>query len=345
MLHKTGNSQRVRSRIVRAIVSLATLAVAVSIGLAGGPLAHAQSAEAYPAKPIRLIVGFPPGQATDVAARIYAEQLGARLGQPVVVENRPGQGGSMALAYLKNMPADGYTIGLMATASLATNPHLYKSVGYDPLKDFEAVSIIAEGPLVLVAHPRLPVATTQELIAYARERPGKLNYCSPGNGTLSHLAMEDLKARAGISLTHVPYQGSVKAMADLVGGNVDVCFDTFTVVKAYLDSGRLKALGVATPQRLDSLPNVPGISESGIDGFVAIPYIGIVAPSGTPRAVINRLYTELAAIQGSTEMRKRLLAVLGAPPVLTTPAEFEMRIRADHARFGAIIRKNDLKPD
>ena len=316
--------------------------VMAALGSAG---ALAQADAAYPSKPITILVGFPAGQATDLLARAYGEKLARQLGQPVIVDNRAGQGGSIALAQLKRAPADGYTIGLMASASLVTNPHLYKHVGYDSLTDFAPIALIANGPEVLVANASMPFSNVKEFIAYAKAHPGELNYCSSGNGTLSHLAMEDFKARAGISLVHVPYQGSVKGMTDLVAGNVAVCFDTVAGVRPFVAGGRVKLLGVAASRRLANFPDLPLISESGLPGFVAIPTVGFVAPAGTPADVIVRLYAALARIDKMPDVRERVMAITGTPPALDTSQEYGAQIKSEYARWAAFIRDTGVSLD
>jgi len=321
------------SRLVLALAALASTS------------ALAQPDPAYPTRPITILVGFPAGQATDLLARAYGEKLAQQLGQPVIVDNRSGQGGSIALAQLKRAPADGYTLGLMASASLVTNPHLYKHVGYDSLTDFAPIALIANGPEVLVANASMPFSNVKEFIAYAKAHPGELNYCSSGNGTLSHLAMEDFKKRAGISLVHVPYQGSVKGMTDLIAGNVAVCFDTVAGVRSFVAGGRVKLLGVAASHRLANFPNLPLISESGLPGFVAIPTVGFVAPAGTPPAIIARLYAELARIDKLPDVRESVMTITGAPPTLSTSQEYAAEIKADYARWGAFIRDTGVRLD
>jgi len=307
--------------------------------------ALAQPVTAYPTRPITILVGFPAGQATDLLARVYADKLAKQLGQPVIVDNRSGQGGSIALAQLKRAPADGYTIGLMASASLVTNPHLYKHVGYDSLTDFVPIALIANGPEVLAANASLPVSNVTEFIAYAKAHPNELSYCSSGNGTLSHLAMEDFKKRAGISLVHVPYQGSVKGMTDLIAGNVAVCFDTVAGVRPHLAGGKLKLLGVAASHRLSNFPNLPLISESGLPGFIAIPTVGFVAPAGTPPAIVARLYAELVRIDKLADVRNTVMSIVGTPPTLSSPQEYGAEIRSEYSRWGTFVRDSGLKVD
>jgi len=306
--------------------------------------AHAQSAPVgtWPERTVRIIVGFPPGQATDTTARLIADKLTTRLGQSVIVENRPGQAGSIALAGLKRAPADGYTLGLAAVASLATNPHLYKSLGYDPLADFTPVSIIGSGPLLLLANADMPFSTVKGFVDHAKAHPGKLNYCSTGNGTISHLAMELFARKAGLSLTHVPYQGSAKAMGDLATGEVSVCFDTIGASQPMLRTGKIKVLGVATLQRLELLPDVPTLSESGYKDFEAAPYIGMLVPAGTPSEVVDRMYKELREI-GTLPDIQQALKNTGTVSVFSSPGAFSEQLRADFEKWRAVIHEADIR--
>ncbi len=314
----------------------------------GAPLAasaaDASDAGAWPERTVRLMIGFPPGQATDRSARLIADKLTVRLGQPVIVENRPGQAGSIALAALKRAAPDGYTLGIAAVASLATNPHLYKSVGYDPLADFSPVTVIAAGPLLLLANPGMPFSTVADFVKYAKENPGRLNYCSTGNGTISHLAMELFKRQAGISLTHVPYPGSVKAMGDLASGEVSVCFDTVGGSQPLRESGRIKTLGVATLERMNIMPDIPTLVESGYEGFEAAPYIVMLAPAGTPNAIIERMSRELREIGASPDMREQFRS-LGTLSIFSTPQQAAQQLRTDHEKWRTVIRQADIRID
>lgn len=319
-------------------------ALATGASLVCPQVAAQPGAAAWPEKTVRILVGFPPGQATDRTARLIADKLAVRLKQPVIVENRPGQAGSIALAGLKRSPPDGYTVAIAAVASLATNPHLYKSIGYDPLADFSPVTIIASGPLLLLSNPGLQFSSVEGFVNYARANPGKLNYCSTGNGTISHLAMELFKRQAGLELTHVPYAGSVKAMGDLAGGEVSVCFDTVAGSQALRRSGKIKAIGVASLERLSVLPDIPTLSESGYKGFEAAPYIGMLAPAGTPAAIVERLQSELREIGAMPDIDEQHKS-LGTISVYSTPAEFAKQLRIDYEKWRAVIRQADIRID
>lgn len=323
--------------------SVARRAICASLLLLPATRVLAQ-AGGWPERPVRLLVGFPPGNATDLAARVIAEPLSRRLGQPVLVENRPGQGGSVAMAALAKAPADGYTLMLSATASALTNPYLYKSVGYDTLKDFAPIGVVAEFPMLLVANPGAPFSNVREFVAHAKANPGKLNYSSSGNGTLSHLAMELLKRRTGLDLVHVPYQGSVRAMTDLIAGSVTVGFDTITATQAHLETRRLKALGASSERRLAGFAEVPTVAESGLEGFAVVPWLGLFAPRGTPAAIIERIDAEMRRIVQDPAADKSL-RLLGGLPRSTGPEEFARQIARDAPEWARIVRESGATVD
>jgi tripartite-type tricarboxylate transporter receptor subunit TctC len=301
--------------------------------------AHAQTG-----KVVKILVGFPPGQATDLVGRILAERLGPALGETVIVENRPGQGGSVALAALAKAPPDGSTMMLSALASLVTNPHLYKNVGYDTLKDFEPIALVADLPLLLVTHPSVPAQTLPELIAYAKANPDKLAHSSSGNGTLSHLAMEDLKRRAGITILHVPYQGSARAMTDLMAGAVTVGMDTIAVTQPHIQAGKMRLIAVGTTNRLPAFANTPTIGEQGFLGFNASAWLGLLYPAGTPKELVDRTGAALGKIVQSPEIGQKY-AALGAIPRFAGPAEFRDFLREEYQRWGAIVKASGAKVD
>ncbi|MCA0243592.1 MAG: tripartite tricarboxylate transporter substrate binding protein [Proteobacteria bacterium] len=306
--------------------------------------AGAQPQAAYPDRPVKLVVGFPAGQATDLVARVLAEKLAKSMGQPFIVENKPGQGASLGVGSVAKSAPDGYTMALTAAAAMVTNPHLYKNVGYDPLRDFAPCAMLLELPLALVAHPSAPFNTVPELIAYAKAHPDKLSYASSGNGTMSHLAMERLKRQSGLALVHVPYQGSVRSMTDLVAGNVALAFDTLAVTVPQIEARKLKPIAVATTQRVPSMPNVPTIAESGVADFTASPWLGVVFPAGTPKAIVNRMHAELMKAMDDPAVQKSM-QILGAQPRLAGPQEFEQVLRADHAKWGRIVAESGARVD
>ena len=313
--------------------------LAVAAALVAASNAHAQSG-----KTTRIVVGFPPGQATDLVARLIAERLGPMLGENVIVENKPGQGGSGALAALAKSPPDGAQMVLAPLASMVVNPHLYKNVGYETLKDFEHVALVADLPLLMVANPSVPVKNLPELIAYAKANPDKLTHPSSGNGTLSHLGFEDLKRRAGITILHVPYQGSPRAMADLIGGAVHVAMDTVTVTQPHIQSGKLRLLATAFGQRLPAFADTPTIAEQGFPGFSLSAWLGINVPAGTPKARGAQLEKALVAIVKLPEVSEKYVA-LGAVPRTMGSDEFRAHVAAENQRWAGVVKASGAKVD
>jgi tripartite-type tricarboxylate transporter receptor subunit TctC len=301
-------------------------------------------ADAQTSRIVKLLVGFPPGQATDLIARILAEQLGPAIGANVIVENKPGQGGSLALAALARAAPDGNTLMLSALASLAANPHLYKSVGYDSLKDIDSIAMVADLPMVLVVNPALPVQSLHELIAYAKANPEKLSHSSSGNGTLSHLGMEDLKRRADIRIQHVPYQGSPKAMTDLVAGNVQVAMDTVAVTRPFVQSGKLRALAVTYGTRLPAFTDVPTVAELGFDQFAISAWLAVIGPAGMPKDQIAIISSALDRIVESQLIAEKY-ASLGAVQRYMPPSALRRFIASEHSRWGTIVKTVGAKVD
>ena len=299
---------------------------------------------AHAAEISRIVVGFPAGQATDIVARLIAERIGPVLGEAFIVENRPGQGGSIALAQLAKMQPDGRTLVLAPLASLVANPHLYKSVGYDTLKDFAPVTLVCDLPILFVVNPTLPVKNVAELIAYAKANPDKINYSSSGNGTLSHLGMEDFKRRAGISMLHVPYRGSPPAMTDLVAGVVSAGMDTVTVTQPFVQAGSLRAIASAYSQRIPAFPDVPTLAEQGFPGFGIAAWIGFVAPAGTPPARIEALNAAISKVVQSEAIAERF-ATLGVIQHLMGPGEFAEFIKTENARWSEVVKAAGVRVD
>ena len=306
-------------------------------------LAIAAGAQAQ-GKTTRILVGFPPGQATDIVARLVAERLSVALGHPVIVENKPGQGGSVVLAQLARSPADGSVLTLSALAGYLVNPHLYGNVQYDTLKDFDPVGMVADLPMMLAVNPSVPVTSLRELIDYAKANPDKLTHSSSGSGTLSHLLMEDFKQRAGIRIIHVPYQGSPRAMVDLIGGNVQVGLDTVTVIQPHVKSGRLRLIAAGTLKRLPAFPDTPTIAESGFPGFEAVAWVALAAPAGTPREIRERISAEAMKAVRSPELSEKLAAI-GAVPRPGTPEEFGALLRAESPRWREIVARSGAKAE
>ena len=290
----------------------------------------------------KLIVGYPAGQSVDVVARVLAERLGPTIGRTLIVENMPGLAGSIALAAVSRMPADGSVMTLSASAAIAGNPFLYKNVQYDSLKDFEPVGLIYDAPLVLMVNSALPIHSMSELIAYTKANPGKVNYSSPGNGSVSHLAMSELMRRAGIDMTHVPYQGAAKSLTDLAAGQVHVSFDAYGAAQPFLSGGKVRAIAVSSHERISVLPSVPTVAESGLADFDLVPWVGLLAPAGTPKPVVDKVSEELARIVRSQDFSQRIVA-LGGRPRAGTAAEFKRFVRAEVERWSGIVKSSGAR--
>jgi tripartite-type tricarboxylate transporter receptor subunit TctC len=302
--------------------------------------AHAQD---YPAKPVRVVVPFPPGGGTDIVARLVMQKLGGQIGGSFVIENRSGAGGTIGTEIVSRAPADGYTLG-MVSGSHAINPSLYRKLAYDAVRDFAPVTLVVSGPGLLVVHPSVPARTVRELIAVAKSRPGKLHYASAGNGTPPHLAAELFKSLTGVSMVHVPYKGNSLAFNDLVAGQVSVSFPTIPSALPLVRSNRLRALAVTSARRADALPDLPTIAESGVRGYDAASWYGLVAPAGTPSAVTSRLQEAIARIVHAPEMKERFLEQ-GLDPVGSTPAEFRTLIAAEIAKWAKVVAASGAKVD
>ena len=285
----------------------------------------------------KLIVGYPPGQSVDVVGRLLAERLGPAIGRTLIVENMPGQAGSVALAAVARMPADGSVMTLSASAAVAGNPFLYRNVRYDSVKDFEPIGLIYDAPLVLMVHSALPVNTLNDLVAYVKAHAGKVNFSSPGNGSVSHLAMAELMRRTGMKMTHVPYQGAAKSLTDLAAGEVQVSFDAFGAAKPFLAGGKVRAIAVSSAERISVLPSLPTVAESGVPDFDLVPWVGLLAPAGMPKAVVDKVSEELARIVSSQEFAQRIVD-LGGRPRPGSPAEIKNYFRAALSPGAALIR-------
>jgi tripartite-type tricarboxylate transporter receptor subunit TctC len=297
----------------------------------------------YPGKPIRLVVPQPPGGGADIIARMLAQKLGASLKREIVVDNRGGAGGIVGTELVAHTPADGYTLLLGYTGSLTINPNIYQQLPYRPLEDFDPVSLAAASPLVIVAHPSLHVASVAELVALAKKREPQLTYGSPGNGSLHHLSMEWLKSALGVNFTHVPYKGSQSINAAIAG---EVSFTLVSVVGVlpHVKSGRLVAIAITSKDRSRLLPELPTVAESGVPGFEARNWFGILAPHGTPRAIVDMLSSSIAGNMKSAELRERLTND-GAEPIGSTPEEFTALIRTELARWARVIKISGAKVD
>jgi tripartite-type tricarboxylate transporter receptor subunit TctC len=322
---------------------LGTVVKALAIALAAGaPLAA--GAQAWPAKPVRMLVPFPPGGGVDFAARIVGKHLSDRLGQQVVVENRPGANGIIALEALKGAAPDGYTIAAASNGPLVINPAMYLRLPYDPLRDFVAVGSLVSFPLLLVVHPSVPANSVNEIIALARARPGALTFSSPGVGNGSHLAVELFAAMANVQLVHVPYKGTAPAATALLAGEVALTFSSIPTVLPHVRAGKLRALGVGNAARVPSLPEFPTIAESGVPGYEAFSWAGVIAPTGTPRDVVVRLNREIVQVLRQKDVADQL-ANEGTIPTPDTPEEFAAYIKTELGKWGAIVQLAKIKPE
>ena len=301
--------------------------------------AHAQD---YPNKPIRIIVPFAPGGVADNSARVVAEPLGQRLGQQVIVENRPGASGNIGTQQVAQAPADGYTLLLGFDGTMVINPFVFPNIPFDTLKDFAAVTKLGDATLLLAAHPSLPAKTLREMIELAKKKP--LPYGTSGTGGTPHLAGELLKQRTGAQLEHIPYKGGGPAVADALGGQIPLVFTAVASAQQYVRANRLVALGVPGAKRSSALPDVPTFEESGIAPFDVSSWVGILAPAKTPRPVIDRLHKELVAVLQSPFVKERY-AVLGIEPVGNSPAQFGEEIKADLARWADVVKAANVKVD
>jgi len=298
--------------------------------------------DAYPSRPVRFILPFPPGGPTDILGRLISERLTAQLGQPVVTENRGGAGGNVGAEAAAKSAPDGYTMVLVAP-SLAISPTLYAKLNYDPVKDLAPISLVATVPNVVLTQTAHP-ATLREFIAAAKAKPGGMNFGSGGSGTSNHLAGELFNILTGANLTHVPYKGVNLAMQDVIAGRIDFVVIGVPAAAPHVRSGKLRALAVIAPQRLPALPEVLTVAEAGLAGFEVTTWYGILAPAGTPRPIIARLNTELVKVMHSPEMKERL-AGIGTDPVTSTPEEFAAYIQAEIGKWGDVIRKAKLRAD
>jgi len=312
--------------------------------LASGAVIAAEEDAKYPSRPIRFILGYPPGGASDATARVLSAPLTGRLGQQIVIDNRGGAGGNIAAEIAARSPADGYTWFLGNNGILATNPALYEKLPFDPLRDFATVVLVGTQPSVLVVNPALPVKSVGELISLARAKPGQLNYASTGTGTAGHLAGELFKGLAGVDYVHIPYKGGGPAVADLVSGQVQLMFATAASVIPHVKSGRLRALAVSTPARSATLPELPTISETAIKGFDATTWHGVVVPARTPTAVIARINRDINATLSTAEVKDKL-AALGIEARGGTPEEFAAYLRSEIPKWAKVVRASGAKPE
>jgi tripartite-type tricarboxylate transporter receptor subunit TctC len=306
--------------------------------------APAAIAQDYPARTVTLIVPFPPGGGVDAMARIVAEKLTAALGQQVIVDNRGGGGGNIGMRAVARAAPDGYTLVLGHTGSVSINPALYANAGYDPRKDFAGVGLVAAMPVALIAHPSFPAKTVADVIALARAQPGKLNIGSSSVGTGGYMCAELFKSVSGVDVQIVPYKGTAPLMNDLVGGHVPVAFGVLPPAIGNLEAGTLRAIAVTSSARFSLLPDVPTVAESGLPGFDAVLRYGVLAPKGTPQAIVDRLNRELRTLVNSDEVKKRIAAE-GGEPLVSTPAEYDEDIDREATKWAVLVRRLNLKVD
>jgi tripartite-type tricarboxylate transporter receptor subunit TctC len=301
-------------------------------------------AQAWPSKPIKWVVPFAPGGTTDILARTVGEKLGAALGQPVIVENRPGAGGGVGAEFVAKSPPDGYTLVGGTISTHAINASLYKSLPYDPVRDFVPITLIARLPNLLVVNPNVPAKNVAELVALMKANPGKYTFASSGNGTSQHLSGELFKSIAGVDMQHVPYKGSPPALQDVVGGQVTMTFDNITTALPLAKAGNLRALAVTTAQRSAVAPEIPTMAEAGLAGYEIGSWQGVFAPAGTPPEIVRRLNTEIVRILKSPEIRDKLTA-LGAEPVGNTVDEFSAMVKSEVVKWGDVVKRSGARVD
>jgi tripartite-type tricarboxylate transporter receptor subunit TctC len=305
--------------------------------------AAALAQTAWPAKPVRMIVPFPPGQATDIFARLFAERLSTQWGQQVVVENRAGGGGAIGMEAIARAPADGYTLGMASSGPLAVNPGLYAKLPYDSLRDFAPITNVFIAPLVLVAHPSFAPKTVSELLAAAKAKPGTINFASGGVGTSQHLTAELLRQRTGIDMVHIPYKGSGPALSDLLGGQIPLMVDSVTASLTHVRSGKIRAIAVTSAERVPALPDVPTVAET-VKGFEGVGWAGLIAPAATPREIIDKVNADVVRLLADPQIRERIVQQ-GSIPQPTTPQQFADFIRSEIAKWSTVIRVANVKPE
>jgi len=317
-----------------------TFAIATAIVITACGSALAQE---YPLKPVRIVVPFAPGGGTDLSARIIAQKLGENLGANFIVDNRPGAAGIVGTDLVAKSKPDGYTL-LVVSSSHAINPAMYPKLPYDTARDFAPVSLLLSGPTLLVAHPSLPAKSARELITLAKARPGVLTFASAGHGTPPHMAGELFKTMAGIDITHIPYKGNGPAYTDLMAGQVSIMFPNIATSLPYVKTGRMRAVGVGSRQRSAIAPEIPTIAESGLPGYEMSSWFGLVAPAGTPAAILTKLQQEIARIFKQAEVREKLFAQ-GVEPVGGTASEFTAFLGAETTQWAKVIKASGLKPE
>lgn len=318
-------------------LALCLVPCTLSLGVA------AANAQQYPARPVRFIVPFAPGGSTDLLARFLAPRLMEALGQPVVVDNRPGAGGVIGADIAAKAPADGHTIVLGSPGSMTINPVLQR-VPYDTLRDFSPIALATISPFTLVLHPSVPAKSVKDLIAFAKSRPGGLNYGSAGNGSVSHFSTEQFKALAGVNLVHIPYKGAGPAVADLIGGRLQVMFENLPTILPHVRSGKLRMLAVGTKARSALVPEYPTVAEAGVPGYESSTAFGVLAPAKTPAAIVARLNGEIVKALRSAELREKLSG-LGLEPAGGTPLDYATHLKEELAKYGRMVKAAGIRAD
>ena len=323
-------------------MKIKTYAALPMLALAVAPmLGHAQGAASFPGKPIRVILPYPPGGGSDTIARPLAQRMSENVKQQVVIDNRGGAGGNIGMELAAKAPPDGHSIVFALTAQLAVNPALYKKLPYDPIKDFEPITLLATGPYVLVVHPSLPAKSLKELIALARARPGQITYASSGNGSGGHLANELLNSMANVKMLHIPYKGGGPALVDLLAGNVQVLFSTWASGRPHIESGRIRALAVSTSKRLTGV-DLPTVAEAGLPGYDAGVWYAFLAPAGTPKDIVSKLNAEILKAASHPEF-KAVLERAAIEPVGTTPAELGKFMKTELVKWAKVVKDANVQ--
>ena len=302
----------------------------------------ANAADVYPAKPIRIVVAYTPAGTTDILARAIGQKLTEAWGQPVIVDNRPGANGNIGTEYAAKATPDGYTLLMTTAAPHGVNPGLYRKLGFDAVKDFAGISLVATVPNVLVVNNNMPVKDVKELIAYLRANSGKVNFGSPGYGSTGHMSTELFMSMAGVKMNHVPYKGDAGVLADVMAGQISLSFSNMPAYTPQIKAGRVRALAVSTSKRSPAAPEIPTMAEAGVQGYVAVAWFGLLAPANTPRDIVNKLSAETARILKMPDVNSRL-SDLGAEPVGSTPAELDAHIKAEIVKWAKVIKDANVE--